>query len=356
MTRAARKSGPKSKPAPKRGVLGWLVRVFLLGLVVAAVAGWFAYEDYRRFVATELSLGEQEQVLEVKRGDSFDHVLARMRRLGISEGHDVYWKALAWEQGVITRLQVGEYALGHGMTPSTLLAKLEQGRVIQHRFTVVEGWNFRELRLALAAETALEQTLPGLPDEEVMRRLGAGGEHPEGRFLPETYHYTRGISDLDLLKRTYLAMRGALDAAWEKRQPDLPISTPYEALVLASIIEKETGVARERPEIAGVFVRRLRLGMKLQTDPTVIYGLGASFDGNLTRNHLQTPTPWNTYTQFGLPPTPIALPGRAAIEAALDPAPGEALYFVSRGDGSHVFSKTLAEHNRAVVQYQLRRR
>jgi UPF0755 protein len=348
MTRTARKSG--------RGI-GWLLgRLFLLALIAGGVAAWFAHEDYRRFVATELAIGQDELVLEVKRGDSFDHVLRRMRGLGIAEGHDVYWKALAWEQGVITRLQVGEYALGHGMTPSTLLARLEQGRVIQHRFTVVEGWTFRELRLALAQEAALQQTLPGLPDEEVMRLLGAGAEHPEGRFLPETYHYTRGVSDLDLLKRMHLAMRTALDAAWPKRAPDLPLSTPYEALVLASIIEKETGVARERPEIAGVFVRRLRLGMKLQTDPTVIYGIGASFDGNLTRRHLETPTPYNTYTRFGLPPTPIALPGRAAIEAALQPAPGESLYFVARGDGSHVFSKSLAEHNRAVAQYQLRRR
>jgi UPF0755 protein len=347
----------RTTPKKSRRGIGWLLsRLFLLGLIAAAIAGWFVHKDYRRFVATEVSIGQDELVLEVKRGDSFDHVLRRMRSLGIDEGHDVYWKALAWEQGVITRLQVGEYALGHGMTPSTLLAKLEEGRVIQHRFTVVEGWNFRELRLALAAETALEQTLPGLPDEEVMRRLGAGAEHPEGRFLPETYHYTRGISDLDMLKRTYLAMRTALDAAWQERASDLPFSTPYEALVLASIIEKETGVARERPEISGVFVRRMRLGMKLQTDPTVIYGIGTSFDGNLTRRHLQTPTPYNTYTQFGLPPTPIALPGRAAIEAALNPAPGETLYFVARGDGSHVFSRSLAEHNRAVAQYQLRRR
>jgi UPF0755 protein len=189
-----------------------------------------------------------------------------------------------------------------------------------------------------------------------MARLGAGGMHPEGRFLPETYHYTRGLTDLDVLRRTYTAMQTALEAAWRKRAADVPLKTPYEALILASIVEKETGVAAERPQIAGVFARRLRLGMLLQTDPTVIYGLGSAFDGNLTRRHLETPTPYNTYTTAGLPPTPIALPGRDALEAAVNPAPGEALYFVAKGDGSHHFSATLAEHNRAVARYQLGRR
>ena len=335
-----------------RRALAWLL---LLALAVGGAAGWFGYEEYRRFARAELALGEEERVLEVKRGDSFDHVLRRLRQLGIREGRDVYWKALAWELGVVTRLQVGEYTVGHGVTPVELLRKLENGSVIQHQFTIVEGWTFRDLRLALARETALEQTLVGLSDEEVMRRLGAGGQHPEGRFLPETYHYTRGLTDLDVLQRTHAAMQKTLDAAWAGRDPDTPLKTPYEALILASIVEKETGVAAERPQIAGVFVRRLRLGMLLQTDPTVIYGLGSAYAGNLTRKHLETPTPYNTYTTAGLPPTPIALPGREAIEAALHPAAGEALYFVARGDGSHEFSRTLAEHNRAVARYQLGR-
>jgi UPF0755 protein len=344
----------KARPAKKaRSGFGRTLRnLFLLMLIVGGGAGWFVHQDYRRFSVTELAIPGDEPVLEVRRGDSFDHVLKRLRGVGIREGHDLYWKALAWEQGVVTRLQVGEYAVGHGMTPITLLDKLEDGRVIQHRFTIVEGWNFRELRAALAREPALEQTIAGLSDEEVMRQLGAGGEHPEGRFLPETYHYTRGLSDLDLLKRSRLAMRAALEAAWESRMPDLPIKSEYEALILASIIEKETGSAGERPQIAGVFVRRLRLGMKLQTDPTVIYGIGATYSGNITRRHLEQDTPYNSYVRFGLPPTPIALPGRAAIEAAVNPAPGDALYFVSRGDGSHVFSATLSEHNAAVSRYQ----
>lgn len=329
---------------------------FLLVLMLAAGAAWFVHADYRSFVAAPLLIGDSERILEVRRGDSFDDVLRAVRKLGIREGSDLYWKALAWELRVMTRLQVGEYALGHGITPQRMLEKLEQGRVIQHRFTVIEGWSFRELRMALAKESALEQTLIGLSDAEIMRRVGAPGEHPEGRFLPETYNYTKGITDLELLKRTYLAMHKVLDAAWEKRAADLPLNSPYEALVLASIIEKETGKVAERRQIAGVFARRLKLGMKLQTDPSVIYGLGAAFNGNLTRRHLQDDTAYNTYVRFGLPPTPIALPGRAAIEAALDPAPGDTLYFVSRGDGSHVFSATLAEHNRAVARYQLRRR
>lgn len=346
----------KTKKTPKRS--GWrrtLAGLFLLSLILACAAGWFAYHDYRRFAATPIELGASESTIEVKRGDSFDHVLRRLRRSGIREGHDLYWKALAWELGVVTRLQVGEYALGHGLTPARLLQKLEDGSVIQQKFTIVEGWNFRELRLALAREPALEQTLTGLPDAEVMRRLGAGAEHPEGRFLPETYHYTRGATDFELLKRTYTAMQNTLAAAWQARDADLPLKTPYEALILASIVEKETAVPAERAKIAGVFARRLRLGMRLQTDPTVIYGLGTAFDGNLTRKHLDDATPYNTYAIAGLPPTPIALPGRDAIEAAVHPAPGEALYFVARGDGSHEFTASLAEHNRAVARYQLGR-
>lgn len=356
MAKPAKKTPASKTPRKKSGVWRAVRWLFVLCLLAGAAAAWFVHEDYRRFARTELRVGADEIVFEVKRGDSFSHVLRRLRSVGIDDGHDLYWKALAWETGVMTRLRVGEYALGHGLTPLALLDKLEQGRVIQHRFTLVEGWNFRELRLALAADTALEQTIAGMSDADVMRAVGAPAEHPEGRFLPETYNYTRGTRDVDLLRRARLALDRTLDAAWATRAPDLPLRTPYEALILASIIEKETGVAAERPQIGGVFVRRLRLGIKLQTDPTVIYGLGSTFDGNLTRKHLTDDTPHNTYTRFGLPPTPIAMPGRAAIEAALKPADGDALYFVARGDGSHVFSRTLAEHNRAVAQYQLRRR
>ena len=328
----------------------------LLFAIVAAFTGWRVHRDYLRFADTELSIGANELVLEVRAGDSFERVLSRLRKLGVQDGHDLYWKGLAWETDVVRRLRVGEYALRHGLTPRRLLDKLERGIVIQHSFTIVEGWNFRELRLALAKEPTLEQTITGLPDDEVMAALGVPDQVPEGRFLPETYHFTRGSRDIDVLRRAHTALEKTLEHAWDGRTADLPLKTPYEALTLASIIEKETGKASERPRIAGVFVRRLKLGMKLQTDPTVIYGLGEAFNGNLTRAHLQTDTLHNTYTRFGLPPTPIAMPGRDAIEAALHPAAGNELYFVARGDGSHVFSATLTEHNRAVARYQLRRR
>jgi UPF0755 protein len=219
----------------------------------------------------------------------------------------------------------------------------------------VEGWTFRQLLSALRRHEAVRDTLDGLSDEAIMARLGYPGKHPEGRFLPETYQFPRGTSDLEFLRRAYDGMQRALAAAWQGRAEDLPLDSPHEALVLASIVEKETGLASERARIAGVFVRRLRRGMRLQTDPTVIYGLGEAFDGNLRRRDLAADTPYNTYTRAGLPPTPICLPGKAAIEAVMHPAHGTSLYFVARGDGSHQFSDTLEAHNRAVQKYQLNR-
>lgn len=335
---------------------GWGRLALLLVVLGAGLVAYQLWQDYARFRDLPLSIGVDERIMEIERGDSFRDVLAKIRGIGIEAGHDLEWELLAWQLGVITRLQVGEYAVGHGITPTQLLRKLEQGRVIQHRFTIVEGWTYAQLRQQLAADPSIVQTLEGVDDAALLERLGAPeGLSPEGRFLPETYHYTKGVTDFELLKRAWLALHAHLAAAWETRDEGLPFASPDEALVLASIVEKETGLAAERPQIAGVFVRRLRLGMKLQTDPTVIYGLGSAFDGNLTRAHLRADTPWNTYTRFGLPPSPIALAGKAAIDAVLHPADGDALYFVSRGDGSHVFSSTLAEHNRAVRRYQLRR-
>ena len=342
------------KPPPRRSTR--LSLALLLLLTGLGVAGWQLWQDYDRFREQPLAIGPDERVFEVERGDSFQDVLKNIRAAGIDAGHDLQWKLLAWELRVITRLQVGEYAMGHGITPVQLLRKLESGQVIQHRFTIVEGWSYRQLRDALLADDSIVQTLQEVDDAELMRRLGAPDVPPEGRFLPETYHFTKGVTDFDLLRRAYLALHAHLEQAWASRAPGLPLETPDQALVLASIIEKETGVAGERAQIAGVFVRRLQMGMRLQTDPTVIYGLGNAFDGNLTRVHLQSDTPFNTYMRSGLPPSPIALAGKAAIDAALHPADGDALYFVSRGDGSHVFSSTLREHNRAVRRYQLRQR
>jgi UPF0755 protein len=347
-----------AKPAAKPRRRGRAVLLVMLLLVVGGlgIASDWAWRDYQAFTHRALMIGDAEQVFEVRRGDSFRHVLRRLRRSGIADGYDLQWELLAWQLGVMTRLQVGEYALSHGLTPRLLLHKLEQGKVIQYRFTIIEGWSMRDLRAAVARTPVLVQTFAGLSDAELMRQLGRDGIHPEGRFLPETYQFTRGLSDLDLLRRAMIAMDRTLANAWEARDADLPLDTPDQLLTLASIIEKETGRSGERREIAGVFIRRLRIGMLLQTDPTVIYGLGEAFTGNLTRVHLRADTPWNTYTRPGLPPTPIAMPGLAALQAAGTPLPGDTLYFVSRGDGSHQFSRSLSEHNAAVRRYQLRQR
>ena len=337
-----------------------LKRLLLLTVLVAAaaglgLAGW-QWHEYQAFVDHPIPDSPCERVLEVVPGDGFSDVLARMRAIGIDAGHDLHWRLLAFEMDVVRRLQVGEYAVGHGISPRQLLAKLEAGRVIQHRFVLIEGWRFADLRAALAATPALTASLDGMSDSEVMAALGRPDLHPEGRFLPETYNFTRGTRDLDLLRRALLAMEGALADAWSRRAADLPIDNPEQALILASLIEKETGAAGERAEIAGVFARRLRIGMRLQTDPSVIYGMGASYRGRIGRAGLDTDTPYNTYTRDGLPPTPIAMPGRAALLAAVAPAAGDSLYFVSKGDGSHHFSRTLREHNRAVDRYVRGRR
>lgn len=340
---------------PRKSSHKFIKALLALSLLVAVAVGGWLWQRYDAFADTPIALAADERILVVESGDGFQDILDKLRALGVEEGHDLEWKALAQEMGVVARLQVGDYTIRHGITPAELLRKLERGDVIHYRFTLVEGWNLREVRAALARNEDLRQTVHELDDAALMAALGREGVHPEGRFLPETYHFTRGMSDLDLLRRAMLAMDKALADAWEGRQDDLPLETQDELLILASIIEKETGKAEERPEIAGVFVRRLKLGMRLQTDPTVIYGMGSAYDGNIRRRDLTTDTPYNTYTRGGLPPTPIAMPGRAALEAAANPLPGNTLYFVSRGDGSHVFSATLAEHNRAVACHQLKR-
>ncbi len=341
-----------------------LIAVLLLALAVSAAAGLWLYRDYQRFSHAPLGVGTEPVVIDIARGTSFRGVVARLAAVHLDGGvHELYWRALAWQHGA--RVQAGEYAIEASMTPLTLLEKLRRGEVIQYRFTLVEGWSVHELRLALARDPVLVQTLAAVPEDELMAHLGVRADidgdsdetRPEGLFLPETYQFTRGTTDAELLKRAHAALVTALNTAWRDRAPDLPLANPYEALVLASIVEKETGLASERPQVAGVFLRRLRLGMRLQTDPSVIYGLGPGFSGSLTRANLEADTPHNTYTRDGLPPTPIALPGREAIQASLHPAPGDALYFVARGDGpGHVFSRTLAEHNRAVADYRRSRR
>lgn len=249
-------------------------------------------------------------------------------------------------------LKAGGYEFATGATPLSIIGKLARGEVTHYVVTVIEGWEFRKMRAAVDASPALRHDTQDMSDAELMKAIGAAETSPEGMFFPDTYLFARGSSDIDLYKHAYRAMQRRLNEAWNARSPDLPYKTPYEALVMASIVEKETGQAAERPMIAAVFINRLRKNMMLQTDPTVIYGLGDGFDGDLRKRDLQADNPYNTYTRTGLPPTPIALPGLASLAAATTPAPSDALYFVARGDGSSHFSNSLPEHNRAVDKYQ----
>lgn len=254
--------------------------------------------------------------------------------------------------GDARQIKAGSYEVERGSTPRSLLRKLVRGEESLRAVTLVEGWNFTQVRAALSKAEQLMPETKGLPDYLLMKVLGMPGVHPEGRFFPDTYTYAKGSSDLAVLKRAMRAMDKRLAAAWSQRLPDTPLQTPEQALILASIVEKETGRGSDRAMIAGVFTNRLRIGMMLQTDPTVIYGMGEAFDGNLRRRDLLADTPWNTYTRSGLPPTPIAMPGTASLLAAVRPAPTKALYFVARGDGSSQFSTNLDEHIRAVNKYQ----
>jgi len=297
----------------------------------------------------------QEQLLDVPAGSTPTGVLNRLQADGVVK--DAFWLRLYWRFNLAGQsLHSGEYRMTPGMDAKALLALWQRGEVVQYSLTLVEGWNFRQVRAALAKQVKLEQTLAGLSDAELMARLGHADVFPEGRFFPDTYRYVRGMTDADLLKQAYSRLDEVLTEEWSKRAADVPYVDPYQALIMASLVEKETGVPQERGQIAGVFVRRLQIGMLLQTDPTVIYGLGERYNGKLTRAYLKEPTPYNTYVISGLPPTPISLVGREAIHAALNPVSGNSLYFVARGDGSHVFSADLDSHNNAVREFQLKRR
>ncbi len=331
----------------------------LLGLVLFALiaAGGILWHDYSRFVHAPLAVQGQSRTIDIARGTSFQQIVHALRARHLSSAPPLYWRLLAMRMQVVNSLNAGEYAIEPGMTPPTLLEHMATGQVVQYDFTLVDGWTFEQVRAALAKAPKLVHDSSDLSDAQIMQRIGAGGKNPEGRFLPETYAYVKGDTDLSLLRRAYRAMQQLLATEWKQRDPDVPLKTPYQALILASLVEKETARADERARIAGVFTRRLEKGMLLQTDPTVIYGMGENYHGDITWKALRTDTPYNTYLHAGLPPTPIAMPGKPAIHAALHPAGGKALYFVARGDGSgrHVFSDTLAEHNRAVACSQLKR-
>ena len=335
---------------PARSMFARIVSgLFKLGLLAVVVAAGIGYWHYSRFTTTPI--GGAATSVDISRGESLQRVIDSLRTAGVADGNDIEWQLLAAQMGVRSKMQIGEYAITPDMTPDQLLRNISTGKVIQYHFTIVEGWNMRELRAALLHAPKLRHALASASNTALMQQLGRMGRQPEGRFLPETYAYTRDSSDIDLLSRAANAMDRELANAWTQRDPALALKTPDDALTLASIVEKETSVPDERGKIAGVFLRRLKIGMKLQTDPSVIYGLGGSYDGNITRHDLIVDTPYNTYTRDGLPPTPIAMPGRAALQAVMHPAPGDALYFVASGSGGHVFSATLAEHNAAVARY-----
>ncbi len=346
---------PPTRP-PRRRRLRNLGLLFLL-VIALGLAGLGLSYHYEAFKTGPLALPatagpDQPFLFEIPHGMSLRTLAQELTALEVLD-HPYYFLALAYLRGDAGRVKAGEYEISPGMTPVALLDKLVKNQVYQRSVTLIEGWTTAQVLAALAKDDRLVGKLEGATPQDLMAALGRAGQHPEGRFFPDTYRFTKGTSDLDILGRAAQAMDRVLAEEWRDRAPGLPLESPEQALVLASIIEKETGQASERPTIAGVFIRRLQLGMRLQTDPTVIYGLGAAFDGDLRRADLIRDTPYNTYTRHGLPPTPIALPGRAAIHAALHPAAGDSLYFVAKGDGGHCFSATLEEHNQAVRRYQL---
>jgi UPF0755 protein len=307
---------------------------------------WFAYDQ-----AAHRPVVAKDYVLEVNKGDSFADISTKLINAGIAV-KPFWFKVIAYRDKVQNKLKAGEYELPAGATMPQIIALLAEGKAKRYAVTFPEGWSFEEILKQLAITPSLTQTLQGKSLVQIAAELGVSGNNPEGWLFPDTYFFEKSASDLSILKRAHKQMQSVLESEWQQKSEGLPYKTPYEALIMASIIEKETGAKSERPRIASVFVNRLRKGMLLQTDPTVIYGIGKKYDGNIRAGDLQRPTPYNTYVINGLPPTPIAMPGRAAINAALNPEKEEHLYFVAKGDGSHHFSASLSEHNRAVNQFQ----
>lgn len=336
----------------RRGAQGGRIGRWLLSVLVAAavLAGGAAGAAWW-WLGQPLVLAGTSVELSIEPGTAPQQVAQAWVGAGVQTDPRLLYAWFRWS-GQARKIRAGSYEVHAGVTPRELLDKMVKGDQVLEQLRLIEGWNFRQVRAAIAAAPALKQTTAGMTDDQIMTALGAPGQAAEGRFFPDTYAYSRGVSDLTVLKRAHALMRKRLDSAWAGRADGLPLKSADEALVLASIVEKETGAAADRGLVASVFVNRLKVGMPLQTDPTVIYGLGESFDGNLRKIHLQTDTPFNTYTRGGLPPTPIALPGLAALQATLHPTPSKALYFVSRGDGTSQFSEDLAAHNRAVNKYQ----
>jgi UPF0755 protein len=325
----------------------WINRLVKLAVLFAlTAAGGLAWYGNR-----SLQIEPLPKTLNVVPGTNLRSLSTMLEREGVVGNAQMFW-LLGRVLGKAGSIKVGVYTLDRPLTPLELYAKIQRGEVSQALVQFIEGWNWREVSAELAAQPLLKNESAGMSEAEILQTIGAEESHIEGLLFPDTYFYAPHTSDLGVLRRAYRRQHDKLMAAWDTRAPGLPYRTPYEALIMASIVEKETGAAFERPKIAGVFLNRLKQGMRLQTDPTVIYGLGDRFDGNLRKIDLQRDTPYNTYTRAGLPPTPIAMPSEAAIQAALNPAKTDALYFVARGDGTHTFSRTLEAHNRAVNRYQ----
>ncbi len=342
----------------------------LLGgtLLLGFLTSYWVWLDYRDFLKTPIQFKSTSQVFTVEPGTGINKLANKLQAMGVVT-QTIYFKLLAYQYPELTKLKVGEYRLDKALTPKQLLTLFNSGKVIQYAFTIIEGQTYWQVLENLDKETRLiplteqqHENLPGLLNLSTqLKPLNKTGLKEsitsiEGWLLPETYYYGKGEKALDILLRASSAMKQQLEQAWLNREPGLPYENPYQVLIMASIIEKETGIASERPEIAGVFVRRLQKKMRLQTDPTVIYGIGPNFNGDITRKDLKTPTPYNTYVIKGLPPTPIAMPSKEAILAAVNPADGNTLYFVADGTGGHYFSETLAEHQRAVMRMLKRNR
>ncbi|MDP3589357.1 MAG: endolytic transglycosylase MltG [Methylobacter sp.] len=325
-------------------------RIIGFTLLVLSFAGGWLWMDYQSAL-NQPTLVDQTVYIEIEKGDSLNRIIDKLveQKLAVKP---FWFKAIALQGNALKKLKTGEYELTPGLTVPQILALFVQGKTKQHAITFPEGWSFKEILHELEKNPNLEHSLSGVDLDSVMRKLKSDAQSPEGLLFPDTYFFEKHTSDLSLLKRAYDKMQQVLQQEWLNKAEDLPFKTPYEALTLASIVEKETGAAAERPLIAGVFIRRLEQNMLLQTDPTVIYGMGEAYQGDIKFKDLTTATPYNTYVISGLPPTPIAMPGREALNAVLHPEKGDSLYFVARGDGTHVFSATLKDHNMAVDEFQ----
>ena len=332
-------------------------QTMIMLLAILVVAGWLGLRRYEEAWLAKPIPAQQPVVFVVPTGSSLTSVANSLAQARLLD-HPWIWKRHAQRAGAATRIKAGEYQIEPGVTPAGLLQQFVAGNVLLYSLTIPEGWTFRQALAAIQGHPVVVAELAGLPPEELMARLGLAGRHPEGLFFPDTYRFSRGTTDRELLRQAHVRLERELATTWRMRHAGLPLDTPYAALILASLVERETAVPDERPLIAGVFVNRLREGMRLQTDPSVIYGLGENFDGDLRRRDLQTDTPYNTYTRAGLPPTPIALPGRAALMAAVQPSSTAALYFVAtgEGDGRHYFATSLVAHNMNVARHLARLR